>query len=642
MKSFLKRGVVALLVLVLPALIGFTAPKYQEAPMLARLVAAGKLPPVDQRLPDVPVVCGPGVMNATQWLDWTPGKYSDGKTCRTVSSVYKMGILGVGEINFLWAPDQTTKDPIPVIVENFSYSPDYKVFNFTLRKGLKWSNGDEVTTEDIRFPIEDLYQNPDTGIAYPSSLHSQGNTMYGVVKLTIKDKYSFTYTFDRPYGYFIADLISWITDYNYYIQPSKFLKGYHPKYTSMATLNSMAKKEGLVDWKQLLQAKTAGHWADHNGDPHRIGVPSLQPYILVGTGETVVRVERNPYFYWVDTEGKQLPYIDAFESTVIKDSDALTVKIVSGGVDFGAGDECFRLNKMPLYILGAEKAGYHVQLAGSFNSPPLLSINQDYDYKKPNSQWQKLMQDPQHRFGKAVALAIDKNDINNTLYFGKYGMNDLVTTATYDPAQANQLLDQLGMKKDARGFRRYPDGSPLVITIAANTASPDQPEMALLLAKYLQAVGLDVSAKAVESGIFNQKGSNNEYQMTVMWTDGPAWVPGISQDYWPAWKGMWAPACGLYVDSQGKQGRKPPAYLQQFFDLHTQRKAVPPETPEGAARMAKLLDWFANNYVMIWPVGKVVAPVIVSNNLRNFPPSDDYPIVFGSDAACPQWYFNQP
>ena len=67
---------------------------YSEAPMLARMVAAGELPPVDERLPDIPVVAGPGVLNGTQYLDWKPGKYSDGRTLRTVALSTKVSIPG--------------------------------------------------------------------------------------------------------------------------------------------------------------------------------------------------------------------------------------------------------------------------------------------------------------------------------------------------------------------------------------------------------------------------------------------------------------------------------------------------------------------------------------------------------------------
>ncbi len=278
------------------------------------------------------------------------------------------------------------------------------------------------------------------------------------------------------------------------MRPSKFLKQYHPKYTPVATLNKMAKDAGLPDWKSLLQAKADTHWA-RSRNPLQIGVPTLQPWIPVQITDTHVRVERNPYFCWVDTQGQQLPYIDAVDCDIIKDKDAMLVKIVSGTIDYII-DDFARLPYMPIFQLGADKAGYHVVLAGGFNSPPLLFINQDFDYKTPNSQWQKLMQDPQHRFGKAIALSIDHNDVNNTLYFGKYGTDDLVTGASYDPDQANSILDELGMKKGADGFRSYPDGSPSPDHHRQQHLVPRPDRHDTLLCKYLGAVGIDALPKS--------------------------------------------------------------------------------------------------------------------------------------------------
>ena len=614
--------------------------KYSEAPMLARLVAQGKLPPVEERLPDVPVVAGPGVLHGEEYLDWTPGNYSDGRTLETTAMFLDFTVMAIATNNILWAPDHSTKDMIPVLVEEFNASDDYTVFDFTIRKGLKWSNGDPATTEDVRFNFEDLFEYPEAEIAYPSNLHSQGNMRYPLVDLEIKDEYSFTLTFDRPYGYFLADLRSWIADSTMILRPSKFLKDYHPKYTDVAKLNDLAKEVGLVDWKQHLQSKAANHWGRRR-DFNTVGVPHFQAWFTTEISETDVHVERNPYYCWVDTLGQQLPYIDRMHAYNINELEAQLLKILSGEIDVNQSD-WMRLPTMPVLLEGAERGGYQVQLSGGFNSPPLLFVNQDFDYETPDSQWQKLVQDPQKRFGKAVALAIDKHDINDSLYFGKYRMDDLVTTPDYDPDQANGLLDELGMTtRDGKGFRTYPDGSTLAIQIMTHGASPDQIDVALLISQYLQAIGINATAKQVAPQIFHEKGRNNEYMMTVMWNDQPGHASGISQDYWPRGKGDWAPASGEYINTAGKQGRKPPAYLQEFFDIHVERKAVPTMSPDGERLWAKLQQWFADNYVMIWPVGSITQPNIVGHDLKNLP-GDGYPILFGLTESAPQWYFESP
>ena len=611
---------------------------YSEAPMLARMVAAGELPPVEERLPDVPVVAGPGVLNGTQYLDFKPGKYSDGRTLRTLALSPKVSIMDISTNNFLWAPDQRTKDMIPVLLEEFSTDDDHRVFDFTIRKGLKWSNGDPVTTEDVRFTFEDLYGCAECKIVPRANLHSQGNTFYPMGDLQILDEFSFRLTFDRPYGFFMADLRSWITDSTMIMRPSNFLKQFHPSYTNEERITELAKEAGLVDWQQLLAIKGETHWQRAGRNRLTVGVPHFQAWGPTEISDTRILVERNPYYNWVDTEGQQLPYIDRILSTIVRDAEAAHIKILSGEIDYVL-DDFIRLPGMPIYLEGAERAGYYVQTSGGFNSPPLLFINQDYDYENPDSQWQVLIQDPQKRFGRAVVLAIDKHDVNESLYFGRYRMDDLVTPIDYDPVKANELLDELGMtQRDARGFRTYPNGSELEFPIMMHGLSPDQIDMAQLLAQYLQAVGINATAKQVAPQIFNQELRNNEYQMTVMWNDIPGHPSGISQDYWPRWKGGWAPASAEYVETAGQSGREPIPYLQEFFDIHTERKGVPPESPEGTELWQKLLDYFARNYVMIWPVGSIVQPNIFSLELRNIP-GDGYPIIFGMTEAAPQWYF---
>ena len=102
--------------------------------------------------------------------------------------------------------------------------------------------------------------------------------------------------------------------------------------------------------------------------------------------DTYTLVERNPYYNWVDTEGQQLPYIDRILSTKATDADAANVMILSGEIDVVL-DDFARLPDMPLYLEGAERAGYYVQTSGGFTSPPLLYINHDYDYEL----WQQML-----------------------------------------------------------------------------------------------------------------------------------------------------------------------------------------------------------------------------------------------------------
>jgi len=123
----------------------------------------------------------------------------------------------------------------------------------------------------------------------------------------------------------------------------------------------------------------------------------------------------------------------------------------------------------------------------------------------------------------------------------------------------------------------------------------------------------------MEAQLWEQRKSANELMASTKWNDGEAWATGISEDYLPAHKGPWSPMTWLYYTSAGKQGRKPPQYLQDFYDLHTARKAYPPESEKGAEIYQKMFQWMSDHYVMIPTVGHQVKPNSVNDKLQNVP-----------------------
>ena len=121
--------------------------RYNEAPMLAALVAAGELPPVDERLPENPSVLQPieeiGRYGGTlRVFAVDPNPWND-----LTESVERGG--GLAKV----APDGSV---VGDLAESFSTSPDKRTFTITLRAGTKWSDGAPFTVDDIIFMFEDL------------------------------------------------------------------------------------------------------------------------------------------------------------------------------------------------------------------------------------------------------------------------------------------------------------------------------------------------------------------------------------------------------------------------------------------------------------------------------------------------------
>ena len=590
--------------------------KYNEVPFFADLVAAGKLPPISERLPLEPFVVGPGVLNSEQWLDWEVGRY--GGTIRTTNlngSMHELA-LAMG-MTILRAPDQSTRDPLPAIVSSYEINSDFTEYTLTIREGLKWSDGVTVTTEDVRMTFE-LYGDERIYPSFPIKARTLGRADGVPGEVTIIDDLTFKVTFDFPYGQFLAELSSWIPDYTLLFRPAHFIKQFHAGYTDMAEIQPILDELEIKTWVDLVILKDMRHWELYR--EHGVGVPSLTPWIAEEVNSSVVRAVRNPYYWKVDTAGNQLPYIDRVEAEVSNQLQSIVLKTAAG--EYDVVTSYAQIREMPFYRENAERSNIKTVLHGSINNPPILFLNHDFDYETEGSVWQQLISDP--RFGSAIASAIDKEDVNDTLYFGHYTL-DGFTKETFDPKASNRLLDEIGMtERDVDGFRTDPNGNRFELTITTAEVSPDFLGLGELLKSYFENVGIRTTLDVIGNSLFGQRMNGNELMATIHWSDEPIWAPGISEDYWPGFKGHWAPMSEMYFNTNGESGRKPPPYLQEFFDLHIARKVVPPQSEIGEALYADLVDWFSQHYVTIWPVGRMTVPTVYNADLGNVI-KDGYP-----------------
>lgn len=585
-----------------------------EPPFLADRVASGELAPIDERLPAEPFVVGPGVLLQEEYLTWEDGQYGGDIN---IAATFPTGFVNIaGGATILRSPSQSSEVSLPNVVSEFSYSDDYTTFHFTIREGLKWSDGAPVTTEDVRFTFEDLYQDPDVQRGLPSELYTQGNPELAPAELAIIDDYSFDLTFSRPYGIFVAALNSWIPYYDFIIKPSHYLKQFHAKYANQDDIAALLETNSQTSWVQLLNSKDVAHWSI--GEATALGMPVLNAWVLTEVNENQRIYERNPYFWHVDSAGRQLPYIDRVVNNISVDTSAQTNAILAGQVTVASGGEV-ALNNMPVYVQNAERNNLNVFTTGSFNNPLLLFLNHDYQYDTEGSAWQQLISDPEQRFGQAITAALDPDDINQSVYFGLFGTPDPKYHYN-DPELANQLLDALGMdQRDDGGFRLGPDGQPFIFRLTHAANSPDFDPVAELLKQQLDEVGIRTEIERIDGALFDQRKAANEIMASMMWNDGPAWAGGISRDYQPASKGPWSPMTWLYLTSGGTQGRQPPAYLQAFYDLDASRQEFPPQSPEGQAIYDQLATWFAENFVFIPTTGLKVSANVVDASLRNVP-----------------------
>jgi len=606
----MRKLMVILLILAI-CLLGVTsalATKYNEAPMLRTKVAAGELPPVQERLPIEPKVLTAERNEVPKGnLDFEIGQY--GGVLRSVQPApdWNPDIFVMNDENLLSAPGILAEGVGGNVVKDFEVSEGGKVFTFHMREGLKWSDGVPVTTEDVLFTYEDVLLNKKITPVFPQWMKSANKADGEPLKLEVIDDYTFRVSFSEPYeGFLVQVTIAGWKGYTEFLKPKHYLKNFHIRYTPLEKLEPLIKEESLAkgEWWTLFSLKDITNWELTN--PRAVGFPTLNAWMMVKETPTVITYERNPYYFKVDEEGNQLPYIDRIRSELVSDVEMSTMKVLAGEVDFLREDAT--LNSLSLYKENEETGAYRVVLLDMHVTPANPSFN--FTYKDP--VWRKVVRDV--RFRKALNMAINRDEIIDAVYFGFAELPTMVPSI-YDPGKANQLLDEMGLdKRDAQGYRLGPDGKTFVIPFEIAMIAPDIVPVTELLAQYWEAVGIKTTMKTLDSGLWGTRQDANELKATMHWDHTPLWW-GLASFYdsllacGPLWR--------LWYSTDGKEGEKPPKVEKEFYDLLDQSLVVSPQEREKIIEKYQKLLY--ENIFFIITAEKVNYPLIVSENLGNVP-----------------------
>ena len=531
-----------------------TTPKtFNEAPMLAALVKDGKLPPVEERLPDEPLVLPPVGAVGTYGGTWRR-VYTNAGDHAFVSTD------GLGS----WDGDGFTM--MPRLAKSWVQSDDGRTLTITLRKGTKWSDGDDFDTEDFSFAWNEMILNKDLNGNVPSQFRSP--VTQNAAKFEVLDDVTFRYTWDDPNFAFVENSSGMrggaFTNRagNKWFVPSHYAKQFHIDFADKAALDKMMKEEEAENWVGVLKSKMNGYL--------RPELPTMNAWrVIDGSDGSEWIAERNPYYYAVDTAGNQLPYIDTMHLALVENLEAVSLKTVSGEIDFQGRH--MTVQKIPLYRDNAVAGKYGLTMwPCPCANDAMLHINSGYD-KDPVIG--KLLRT--RDFRGALSMAVDREEINEIFFLGLgepkpwvpkkgtlyYPGDDVAALyATRDVARANQLLDGIGLtKKNADGMRMRPDGAgPLVLHFVLNESYvADFGAVVELMQKHWAEIGIGVTYKTGKN-LHTLINNNEEY--FFMWTNGAGSVNPWNQPHFaiPFYPGMrQAIMIGRWYDSKGAKGEDP-------------------------------------------------------------------------------------
>jgi peptide/nickel transport system substrate-binding protein len=496
--------------------------QFSEAPALAELVKAGKLPPVGQRIPQEPMVLQPLRSVGKYGGTWRrgflgPGDSENGNRVRS------------GDKLLFW--DVTGTKIMPSVAKGYEISDDGRRTTLHLRKGMKWSDGSPFTADDFVFWYEDVYQNKDLIKSPAPEFFSNGKPG----RLRKVDETTVAFEFDDPHFLFPSQLAgdtqvgggqsrlqSEERELGLYA-PAHYLKQFLPKYTPVETLNQQAKAAGFENWGQMFKIKS-----DWRLNPD---VPTISAWRMVQPiNSQTWLLERNAYFWTVDTTGNQLPYLDKVQLTLAENPEVINLRAIAGEYDYM--ERFIDIAKLPVFLENAARGKYKVHLDPGFNgSDSELKFNFAYRLDPEIQKWFA-----NREFRRALALGIDRDQINEAFFLGlgvpgtpipadiiaeSPGKEWRNTWAVLDVVKANAMLDAVGLKKrDTEGFRvRTDNGERLRLQIdVAQTLSPTWPQQAEMIVQQWKAIGIFADMRLFERSLFYTRVRNDQNQI-VLWSN---------------------------------------------------------------------------------------------------------------------------
>jgi peptide/nickel transport system substrate-binding protein len=602
---------------------------FKEAPALAEQVKAGKLPAVDKRLPE------PSQLFVVKPLREV-GKYGGNwRRAFTGPADHENGNR-INSADKILTFDYTGTKIGPSLARDWKVSDDGKTTTIYLRKGAKWSDGKPFTANDFIFWYEDIYLNKN--IVPTPFFEFQIDGKEG--KMRKVDDYTVAFEFPEPYAFFVYQLAgstaigaglatrgafqNWGGAY----APAHYLKQFLPKYSSEDAVNKKAKELGFDNWVSLLRNRYS--WALN---PE---LPVMTPWKTVSPiNSPTWSMERNPYFWAVDTAGNQLPYIDRITMTLAENTEVANLRAIAGEYDIQ--ERHMHLSKLPVFLENAKRGNYTVRLDPGMNGADVaLHIGNSYE---GDPEMMALLRN--RDFRRALALGIDRDQLNEAFWLGVGSSGNIAPSpdtifspgaewnkkwGVLDLKQANELLDKIGLtKKDSEGYRQRLDGKGRLRVEMVTVGGQFVPytQVAEMIKQQWRKIGVDVDIKELERNLAFTRDNNNENQIITWANDGSEMLflfprHAIPVDAAESHMGM---AYARWYASKGASGKKPedPELLRAFDLFRASFGAKEEDRIRNGKEIWKIL---VDNVYSIGTVGQSPAFMgvrIVKNNMGNIP-----------------------
>ncbi|PYI89514.1 MAG: peptide ABC transporter substrate-binding protein [Verrucomicrobia bacterium] len=437
---------------------------------MAKDTSASEIP-----LPEPPrvAICEPGIRGGRLvFAAFGDPKTFNAITANETSSLDLIYLLFDG----LLKKNQVTQEVEPGLAESWSVEPDQKTWTFKLRRGVRWSDGQPFTADDVLFTFNDVIYN--TNIV---------NVTVDLLRINGQDF-----------------IVSKIDDHTVRVATPDI---YAPFLEFFGLVRILP--------KHMLHEAVRGKRFE---SAYGIDTP---PEKLIGTGPFRLKqfkpgeltlVERNPYYWSVDARGQRLPYFDAAACVVVPDQNAISLRFLKGEVDL---QEFVRPEEHAKFKEESGTGRFRLLELGVASQRDMIIFNQHTGMNKAGKPFiapAKLKWFRNTKFRQAISYAIDRESIVKSTLAGlgstqvgfltasnQRWLNPNVPQYPHDPAKAKQLLAEIGIKdRNGDGWLEDADGNVIEFEMNTNAGNSRREKGSILVQEDLKRLGIKVNFRPLE------------------------------------------------------------------------------------------------------------------------------------------------
>ena len=407
----------------------------------------------------------------------------------------------------LWGPmfvgltgyDNAKQELTPLLARSWEASEDGMEWTFHLRRGARFSDGTPITSADVLFNFE---------VAFDAELHPAIQDLFTMNgeqwQVTAPDEYTIVVRTPAPNA-LVPDLIG-----SLFIMPKHVIE---PAYTA-GTFASLYSVSTPPD-----QIVSSG--------PFRLVRYEPDARVVLG---------RNPYWFGVDADQQRLPYLEELIFAVSPDQDAMHLQFASGTVDaierpkpenYTWYEENQARGNFTLHDLGPELSSQMFW----FNLNKVREAGSGQRVGAPYVGAVKYAWFNNPVFRRAVSMAVDREAMINSIYFGDAVKNWSTTTPgnqiwyspdivkwDYNPDEARRLLESIGyVDRNGDGTIEDPQGNAISFTLKTNSDNRLRVSMANFIRDDLAKLDINVILTPVDfNTLITNMRSDFQYEAALL------------------------------------------------------------------------------------------------------------------------------